>query len=311
MPSEPTTRQCELCGGDRYFWSLGEGGYVHCPDCSPAPRPAPAAEEGEAPIILSRAHVNVDAAEIERLRTALAAAERLHDDCATRDDVAREVICRVLDAEAIAEWAAWYAQHGDGWLWWGRALGAWLHCKLTVPLAAAEARAETAARERQAERDAEHRQWQTVWEQERRRAKAAEARLAARDAETAREIARVAQDDPKGCAVACLAMIAGRTYAEVRAAFPSAPLTEYGLSDHNVVRWLDREGIWHRRNAPELFTDGTAIALTTDSHWVVLHRGDVLDPAREVPLQGYRFAQVIEVLLPPPPAPPAGGPPDA
>jgi hypothetical protein len=60
------------------------------------------------------------------LRAAVAAPE--HDDCATMEDVTREVFCRVWEDGADAameEWRAWYKP--SDWLWWGRGVGAFIY----------------------------------------------------------------------------------------------------------------------------------------------------------------------------------------
>jgi hypothetical protein len=50
-----------------------------------------------------------------------------HEHCATLDEVASQVICRVLDAEATPRFHEWYEREGRlAFVWWGRALGAWL-----------------------------------------------------------------------------------------------------------------------------------------------------------------------------------------
>jgi hypothetical protein len=80
-----------------------------------------------------RAGQNALVAEIvERLRAALRSAAPVaapeHDDCATMEDVTREVFCRVWEDGADAameEWRAWYKP--SDWLWWGRGVGAFIY----------------------------------------------------------------------------------------------------------------------------------------------------------------------------------------
>jgi hypothetical protein len=113
----------------------------------------------------------------------------------------------------------------------------------------------------------------------------------------------VAQADPMGCGVACLAMVSGRTYGDVRADITPAQI-EHGLADQTLVWWLNRHAVWHRRSwmdgegARPAPTSGVALMLTHDAHWVVLVDGAVLDPARPTPLPRYDFRQAIEVLPP-------------
>lgn len=128
---------------------------------------------------------------------------------------------------------------------------------------------------------------------------------AAARAELARKasVRYVAQDDPMGCGVACLAMVSGRTYAEVRADINPMQV-ERGLADQTVLWWLNRHGFWHRRSWMDgewgypVPTSGVALMLTHDAHWVVLADGVVLDPARPTPLPQYDFRQAIEVQSP-------------
>lgn len=57
-----------------------------------------------------------------------------HADCATMDDVVREVFCRVFGDDGAAgmaeqeRWREWYKP--SDWLWWGRGLGAFLYQRL-------------------------------------------------------------------------------------------------------------------------------------------------------------------------------------
>lgn len=120
----------------------------------------------------------------------------------------------------------------------------------------------------------------------------------------------VAQEDPAGCGVACLAMVSGRKYFQVRDSLPPETLFyltcagNAGLTDHSIIWWLHRNGFWHRRSWMDgeggrpVPTSGVALVLTHDAHWVVLVDGVVLDPARPTPLPHYDFRQAIEVLPP-------------
>lgn len=72
-----------------------------------------------------------------------------------------------------------------------------------------------------------------------------------------------------------------------------------GLSDAQVLWWLNKEGYWTRRHwqhPRSSVRSPLALALTHDAHWIVLADGAVLDPARETPLADYGdFGVVIEV----------------
>jgi hypothetical protein len=112
-------------------------------------------------------------------------------------------------------------------------------------------------------------------------------------------VPRVPQEHPNGCGIACLAMVSGRPYGEVAAAFSDEAIAG-GLSDYGVMWWLNRERFWSRRSwldTPGVATPttGLALLLTQDSHWVVMHDGVVLDPARTEPLPRYTWSQAIEV----------------
>lgn len=119
------------------------------------------------------------------------------------------------------------------------------------------------------------------------------------------EIRRVPQEDAMGCGIACLAMISGRSYAEVKATLPEAFNFSSGLTDHTVLWWLNHHGFWNRRSyhddgpgAKQVPARGLAIALTNDRHFVVLRDGEAIDPARETPLASYSIRQTIEVSAP-------------
>lgn len=55
-------------------------------------------------------------------------------------------------------------------------------------------------------------------------------------------IALVRQEHPEGCMLACLAMICGKTYQEVRAYFERDDPNEHGLSIYPLFEYLSREG---------------------------------------------------------------------
>ncbi len=51
-------------------------------------------------------------------------------ECAAMTDVAREVLCRVFDDGADEGLQEWLDFDKSGWLWWGRALGAFIRIRL-------------------------------------------------------------------------------------------------------------------------------------------------------------------------------------
>src|SRR5438552_3918548 len=51
----------------------------------------------------------------------------------------------------------------------------------------------------------------------------------------------VRQEDPQGCSIACLAMLTGRTYAEVKAQCPNWN-PAYGLGEWARQEWLKAQG---------------------------------------------------------------------
>lgn len=110
----------------------------------------------------------------------------------------------------------------------------------------------------------------------------------------------VRQEHAEGCLVACLAMVAGRTYAEVDAMFVRDRYEDSGLNDYQVFDFLAREGFFWRHVhrftliGPSKERGVWPLPLTTDlticrvdagrggplSHGVVVTRdGTAFDPA--------------------------------
>jgi hypothetical protein len=61
-----------------------------------------------------------------------------------------------------------------------------------------------------------------------------------------RGVRLVRQEHPEGCLVACLAMVSGRTYAEVSALFVRDRYEDGGLNDYQVFDFLASEGFFWR-----------------------------------------------------------------
>jgi hypothetical protein len=110
----------------------------------------------------------------------------------------------------------------------------------------------------------------------------------------------VKQQHPEGCLVACLAMVAGRTYAEVDSMFVRDRYEDGGLNDYQVFDFLAEEGFFwchvHRYShlGPSKVREQWPLPLTTDlticrvdagrggplSHGIVVTRdGQAFDPA--------------------------------
>lgn len=115
---------------------------------------------------------------------------------------------------------------------------------------------------------------------------------------------RVQQEDTDGCGVACLATLGGVDYATVRRDFPELP--SGGLSEVQMLHWLNERGWWYRRwwvQAPVEPLASMALALVKEGkggHWVVIVDGAVLDPARNPapPLASYAVFKWIELQRP-------------
>lgn len=105
---------------------------------------------------------------------------------------------------------------------------------------------------------------------------------------------RVAQEDGNGCPVACVAMLAGVTYQEVKSHLPgwdgsllgwenfTSLLKAYDFQ-HKVDFGYDRETNKRPDNWPEPFAPAHVLCIETRAggHFVVwLPDGTVLDPAR-------------------------------
>lgn len=118
----------------------------------------------------------------------------------------------------------------------------------------------------------------------------------------------VAQRDDNGCGVACLAMIAGASYKEVRADFEEWHI-EQGLAQSQLLMWLNRKGFWYRQwwgNPPATVVAAqgrrNALALVHVSegdhkaHWVVHYNGRYYDSARPEPLEQYAVLHWIELF---------------
>lgn len=109
----------------------------------------------------------------------------------------------------------------------------------------------------------------------------------------------VLQEHPNGCLVACMAMVAGMSYADVAARFPREDLSQHGLVEYHVLDFLSEEGFVVQRFTKYTWTgasksrDEWPIPMTAEvaicmvdggrggenSHGVVLYRdGRVLDP---------------------------------
>ena len=120
-------------------------------------------------------------------------------------------------------------------------------------------------------------------------------------------VTHVAQAEPTGCGVACLAMLTGQSYDDVRATV-DLHATGYGLSEAQVCHWLAERGFWLRRwwvGAPPEKRAPVALVLTMrPAHWVVVDGDRVLDPARGVArIEDYAIGQWIDLFRPEPAAP--------
>lgn len=114
------------------------------------------------------------------------------------------------------------------------------------------------------------------------------------------QIKLIRQEDADGCLVACMAMVTGKTYAEVKAAFPRENVAERGLIHYHMFDFLSGEGFafsWFQKYRwsgadkerevwPMEFTAEAAICGVDagrggeNSHGIVaLRDGRVLDPA--------------------------------
>ena len=115
---------------------------------------------------------------------------------------------------------------------------------------------------------------------------------------------RVQQEDTDGCGVACLAMLGGVDYVTVRGDFPE--LRAGGLSEVEVLHWLNERGWWYRRwwvQAPVEPLAPLALAMVKEGkggHWVIVQDGAVVDPARPQapPLASYSVFKWIELWRP-------------
>lgn len=115
-------------------------------------------------------------------------------------------------------------------------------------------------------------------------------------------IQRVQQEDPYGCGVACVAMVSGLSYGEVRRLLGSSVARRllgggYGLTYYTLFDLLSHLGfaclnLWRTNQLnerprdpwpPEPMADAhiCSVSLPTGGHFVVwLRDGTVLDPAR-------------------------------
>ena len=132
------------------------------------------------------------------------------------------------------------------------------------------------------------------------------------------KVSHVRQEEPFGCAVAALAMVTGKSYAEVRAAFvghdfstSTSDIHTSGISHNSVDAYLSSQGYAVRRecrydqvlNRPrevwpvEPFTDVHICEVVTSAgHSVVMLRdGTVLDPNRAEPRSLGDYAAVIYI----------------
>jgi hypothetical protein len=119
----------------------------------------------------------------------------------------------------------------------------------------------------------------------------------------------VPQEDSRGCCVACIAMVTGKTYQEVKAWF-EMDFNDRGTSQHGIEEYLVEHGYtWARKTLyrhnnqqrtpwpPEPFADVHICEVAgTSSHAVVLLRdGTVLDPLTPEPKRLTDYEKVYYV----------------
>lgn len=102
---------CPFCGGPGEIRQSGGGGgyypwiYVSCFDCDATGSLFKSEEE---------------------------AIEAWNDRLCDGDNVALQVLCRAFDEDPADLMEEWHAFDKSGWLWWGRALGAFVRRKINA-----------------------------------------------------------------------------------------------------------------------------------------------------------------------------------
>lgn len=123
---------------------------------------------------------------------------------------------------------------------------------------------------------------------------------------------RIEQEDMHGCGLACLAMLTGQTYAEVKAGFEQRDFTKDGVICLDMENYLAEHGYAvavkyphyspRRKNRdvwpPEPFTDAHFVHVDGKHYVVMLRDGTVLDPAagRETPRHLSDYSRVDHMV---------------
>lgn len=89
----------------------------------------------------------------------------------------------------------------------------------------------------------------------------------------------VKQKDSTGCAIACVAMVTGKTYDEVKAAY-GKPLEARGMTNREISDLLLKLGVANCDVIPFHGPIIRSVPSPMGSHWVVIDaNGNKLDPA--------------------------------
>ena len=97
------------------------------------------------------------------------------------------------------------------------------------------------------------------------------------------KVHNVKQEDAEGCGIACLAILANKTYKEVRDVY----LNEYGgdeskiLKDGGGLTFFEMQEIAKKMKLPSMRICNTPCIVNMGFHFVVVDfQGNVLDPAK-------------------------------
>lgn len=122
---------------------------------------------------------------------------------------------------------------------------------------------------------------------------------------------RIPQEHPRGCAIACAAMVSNRTYRDV-VSFLDPALVEGGLSCLVLQELLHVLGVPHflmyrfnqltqKQRDPWPFFFAPTHIVCVGGHTVVYEKGTILDPDRIIPLplESYGIPSWIVGIRPP------------